>query len=103
MLSERMNFSEKLLLRTVTAADLDKYFEWQRDKEASYMAAFLSRDPSDREAFDKHMSKILADDSVKIRTVVCDGIVVGQVGSFLRDETREVTYWIDKAYWGQGI
>ena len=44
-------------LRNVNESDLDLFFRFQLDKEANYMAAFTSRDPSDREAFDKHWKK----------------------------------------------
>lgn len=29
--------------------------------------------------------------------------MVGSIGSFVIEGDREVTYWIDRAYWGRGI
>ena len=47
------------------------------------MAAFVSRDPSDRDAFLKHWRRILGDPSKTMKP--------------------QVTYWLGKQYWGQGI
>src|SRR5262249_33815295 len=38
-----------------------------------------------------------------IRAVTVDGRLVGSVGSFVVDGDTEVTYWIDRSFWGQGI
>lgn len=67
------------------------------------MAAFTSKDPSDRAAFDAHWQRIMADKQVTNRTILVDGRVAGHVASFVMFGDLEVTYWIDRAYWGQGI
>jgi RimJ/RimL family protein N-acetyltransferase len=63
------------------------------------MAAFPSRD---RAAHDVHWTKILADDSLIARTIVEDGQIVGNVGSWAADGERDVGYWIGRAYSGRG-
>jgi len=93
----------QLVLRAVVAGDLPLFFEYQRDPDANRMAAFIARDPADREAFTAHWQRILADENNVIRTIVVDGQVVGSVSSYLDEGRPEVTYWIGKAYWGQGI
>lgn len=90
-------------LREVTAADVLAFFEHQRDPEAVWMAAFTSADPSDRAAFLVRWARILADDSVVARTVVFDGRVVGHVSRFVQFGAPEVTYWIDREFWGMGL
>ncbi|HYO15697.1 MAG TPA: GNAT family N-acetyltransferase [Thermoanaerobaculia bacterium] len=87
-------------LRDVTEADLPILFEHQRDPEALRMAAFASRD---WEAFTAHWTKILGDETVAKKTILFDGAVAGNVGSFERDGQREVGYWIGREYWGRGI
>ena len=64
-------------LRPVEVSDLDAIFEQMRDPESVRMAAFTPEDPNDRSAFDAHMAKIMS--------------------------ATEVTYWIDRTCWGQGI
>ena len=67
------------------------------------MAAFVPKDPNDREAFDAQWQRMRSSDSVLVRTIVNDSAVVGHVASFDRDGEHEVTYWIGKEYWGRGI
>jgi len=92
-----------LFLRDVIEDDLPVFFDFQLDPDANRMAAFIARDPSDRQAFMAHWNKILADPTTINRTIVCDGQVVGSVSSYEDAGKPEVTYWIGRAYWGHGI
>lgn len=95
---------EQVLLRDVTEDDLPTFFEHQLDPDASYMVAFTARDPSDRDAFMAHWTRLLADDTITKRTIlVVDGRVAGNVVSFEWNGKREVGYWIGKEYWGKGL
>ncbi len=87
-------------LRDVEADDLPLFFEHQRDPIAVAMVAFRSRD---RAAFDQHWAKLLADDACLKKTIVADGKVAGNIGSWTSEGKREVGYWIDRALWGRGI
>ena len=91
-----------IILRDLTESDLPILFEHQNDPEASRMAAFLSRDPSDREAFMTHWKRILADPTLT-KAILWNGQVAGSIGSFLWDGKPQVTYWLGKAFWGSGI
>ena len=90
----------KIELRNVEANDLPLFFEHQRDPIAVAMVAFRSRD---RAAFDQHWAKLLADDSLLKKTVIVDGEVAGNIGSWTAEGKREVGYWIDRAFWGRGV
>lgn len=94
-----------LRLRSVEDGDLPIFFEQQLDPDATYMAAFTHTDPADRNAFDAHWTRIRGDPRITIRTILVGGRVVGNVATFVDDEFRkqEVTYWIGKEFWGQGI
>lgn len=97
-----------IALRRVADTDLRVFFAHQLDTEACRMAAFTSDDPTDRAAFDAHWAKILAKDTVVVRTVVVrDGLgaerVAGHIASFMRGDEREVTYWIGREFWGRGV
>jgi len=94
---------QNLFLRDVVDDDLPLFFEFQLDPDANHMAAFIARDPTDREAFTAHWKKILAEPTCIIRTIVCDGQVVGSVSSYEESGRPEVTYWIGRAHWGKGI
>jgi RimJ/RimL family protein N-acetyltransferase len=94
--------TQALLLRDVVAEDLAIFFEQQLDAEASFMAAFTAKDPTDRKAFMAHWQRILAEPAVIIRTIVDAGQVVGHVLSYEDGGKPEVSYWIGKAYWGRG-
>ena len=90
-------------LRDVEDADLDALFDQMRDPESVRMAAFTAADPDDREAFDAHMRKLRASSEILLKAVTCDEVFVGTVGSFVVEGDTEVTYWIDRRYWGRGI
>ena len=92
-----------LQLRPVLDDDLAIFFDQQLDPDANYMAAFTAKDPTDRAAFMAHWQRILASPTVIVRTVVVDGAIVGSVLSYEEDGRPEVSYWLGKPYWGQGI
>ena len=92
-----------LQLRPVLDDDLSIFFDQQLDPDANYMAAFTAKDPTDRAAFMAHWQRILASPTVIVRTVVVDGAIVGSVLSYEEDGRPEVSYWLGKPYWGQGI
>ena len=93
----------KIALREVVEGDLDAFFEQQLDPDARRMAAFVGENPGDRDAFEGRWARILADDSIVKRTIVRDAIVVGHVVRFDRLGDAEVSYWIAREHWGQGI
>ena len=87
-------------LRDVEVSDLPLFFEHQRDPIAVAMVAFRSRD---RDAFDQHWAKLLADETLLKKTIVVDGQIAGNIGSWTSEGKREVGYWIDRAFWGRGV
>jgi RimJ/RimL family protein N-acetyltransferase len=89
-----------VILREVDEGDLDAFFEHQREPEANEMAIFPARD---REAFDAHWRRILADRSVINRTIVRDGEVAGNIGSWQQEGKQLVGYWLGRHFWGKGI
>ncbi len=93
-----------VVLRKVQAEDLPLFFDYQRDPEANQMAAFTAKDPTDQQAFMAHWTRILGDETSTIRTILFEGQVVGSVLSYEESAGRpEVSYWLGKPYWGQGI
>jgi RimJ/RimL family protein N-acetyltransferase len=90
-------------LRPLEDRDLDAIFEHMRDPQSVLMAAFTAADPDDRAAFDAHMAKVRAAPGVTNRAVTCDGELAGTIASFVVEGDTEVTYWIGRQWWGQGI
>jgi RimJ/RimL family protein N-acetyltransferase len=93
--------TREVRLRDIQPDDLPIFYAQQLDAEATRMAAFPARD---RAAFDAHWAKnILGNPAAINRTIVVDGQVAGNIGSWLQDGERLVSYWIGREHWGQGI
>ncbi|MEV0227598.1 GNAT family N-acetyltransferase [Streptomyces sp. NPDC050704] len=93
----------EVVLREIHDSDLPVFFRQMMDPESVRMAAFTAKDPTDRDAFDAHWKRIRSLSDVVNRTVLVDGDVVGNAAVYGEPGEREVTYWIDRAYWGRGI
>lgn len=92
-----------ITLRESTEEDIPVFFRQQLDPESQFMAAFTIKDPTDEEAFTTRWKKILAGETLIKRTILVDGNVAGHVVSFGRSDETEVTYWLGREYWNQGI
>ena len=95
-----MSYAPRVLLREVVESDLPIFFEHQRDSEAARMAAFPSRD---QDAFTTHWAKLRLEPSNIIRTIICDGQVAGNIGSWMAEKRRLIGYWIGRKFWGRGV
>jgi RimJ/RimL family protein N-acetyltransferase len=98
-----MTGTSEVALREVEDTDLDILFNQMRDPESVRMAAFTAKDPDDRAAFDAHTRKVRTEPEILHRAVTLGEKLVGTVASFVIDGETEVTYWIDRRYWGRGI
>ena len=94
---------ERIRLRDIEPDDLALFFEHGQDPVAIEMAAFTPEDPSDRAAFAEHWQRLLESETIIKRTILHDGDVVGHIASWTQDGDREITYWIDRNCWGQGV
>ncbi|MDG9715102.1 GNAT family N-acetyltransferase [Streptomyces sp. DH24] len=92
-----------IALRAVHDSDLPVFYRQLNDPESLRMAAFTPEDPADRDAFEAHWKRLRASADVLPRTVLLDGDVVGHAAVYGPPGEREVTYWVDRAYWGRGI
>ena len=94
-----------ILLREVTEDDLVIFFKQQQDPAANWMATFTAKDPTDWAAFAAKWAKILGDGTGTAKTIVCGGLVAGNVLSFIAPWSgqREVSYWVGRDHWGRGV
>lgn len=90
-------------LRPTKISDLDILFKFQLDKESGYLAAFMPKDPTDKSAYLNKYTKLLDDPKVNNQTITLDNIIVGSIAKFVMEGNTEITYWIDRKFWGQGI
>jgi len=98
-----MSRFESITIREVESSDLETFYEHQLDPEAIRMAAFVSRDPKDKVAFDAHWDKILNSFQNTTRTIVAEGQVAGHIACSPYGENLEVTYWLGREFWGKGV
>jgi len=96
-----MEMSNEVELRSIEPTDLPIFYEHQLDVEATRMAAFPARD---RQAFDAHWAaNILSNPTAVNQTILVDGQVAGNIGSWQQDDVRLISYWLGKEHWGKGV
>ena len=98
-----MNMKPDINLRQTKIEDLELLFQFQLDKEGQYLAAFTPKDPTDKAAYITKYTKLLRDQTVNNQTILTDNIIVGSIAKFVMDGESEITYWIDRKFWGQGL
>lgn len=97
------NDNLSIMLRPTEISDLDLLFEFQTDPEGGYLAAFMPKDPTDKPAYIKKYTKLLSDPTVNNQTILLNNHIVGSIAKFEMEGDTEITYWIDRKFWGQGI
>lgn len=93
----------EIILRKTEIADLENLFIFQLDHEANYLAAFTSKDPTDKEAYLQKYTKLVNDPAINNQTIIVNNIIAGSVAKFEIEGDAEITYWIDKKFWGRGV
>jgi RimJ/RimL family protein N-acetyltransferase len=93
----------EIKLRTTQLTDLEHFFQFQLDEEAGYLAAFMPKDHTNKDAFINKYTRLLADPAITMLTILVDGNIAGSVSKFVMEGDAEITYWIDKKFWGQGV
>ena len=82
---------------------MDAIFVQMSDAESVRMAAFTAEEPGDRRAFDDHMRRVLSNPENTFVAIELGGEMVGTIGCYPSDGVMEVTYWVDRERWGEGI
>lgn len=90
-------------LRPIEDRDVDTIFRQASDPESIRMAAFTPEAWTDRDAFFSRMARLLADTTTTNRVIDVDGVVAGTIACFRMEGDLEVTYWVDRSFWGKGV
>ena len=93
----------EIKLKPTNQNDLETLFSFQLDKDANYLAAFTSKNPSDKDGYIEKWTKLLSDEKINIRTILLKKEIVGSIAKFEMEGNAEITYWIGKEFWGKGI
>lgn len=95
--------AKEITLRKTEISDLEYFFNFQLDEEACYLAAFTPKDRTDKTAYIQKYTRFLNDPTINMRTILADGIIAGSIAKYETQGEAEITYWIDKKFWGKGI
>lgn len=83
--------------------DLERLFEIQLNGEANYLAAFTSKEGKDKDAYIEKYSRFLTDPTIHMCTIKVNDVIAGSIAKYMTENEAEITYWIDRDLWGQGI
>lgn len=97
------NDKPEIKLRRTQIPDLEFLFQFQLDKEGGYLAAFMPKDPADKTAYLAKYIKLLGDPLINNQTIMAGDVIAGSIAKFVIEGDAEITYWIDRKFWGQGI
>lgn len=97
------NSKSDITLRPTVVADLDTLFEFQLDKKGGYLAAFIPEDPTDKTAYLTKHTRLLSDPTINNQTILVGNVIVGSIAKFVMEGDAEITYWLDRKFWGQGV
>lgn len=90
-------------LRKSNKNDISLFFENQADDEALFMSAFTSKDPFDKVSYIKKWERLIDLESINMQTILFEGEIAGCVVKFVMDGDSDITYAINKKFWGKGI
>jgi ribosomal-protein-alanine N-acetyltransferase len=90
-------------LRPTEPADLGWFYQFQCDPVATFLAAFTLRVPLDEAAYVAKYTAFLREPTIHMQTILMAGTIVGSIAKFEVEGQAELTYWLDRAYWGQGL
>lgn len=99
--SQRTELRGDIALVPPQDADYALLFDFQNDEEAQYQAGGGSLFDT-VETYAAHL-KAAAKKGAELLVILREGHAVGYLASFDRFSHREISYWIGRAYWGQGI
>lgn len=102
-MEENIIENASITLRETEVGDLDALFTFQSDEEAGYMAAFVNEKWQDKDAYIAKWKKLLADETIKIRTILLNNEVAGSVFIWQLMDEPQISYGLGKEFWNRGV
>ncbi|RSK50180.1 GNAT family N-acetyltransferase [Hymenobacter rigui] len=90
-------------LRPTQEADLPHLYAFQLDAEACRLAAFVPAENADRAAYLAKFQRFLHTPTIHMQSILVDGELAGSIAKFEIEGEAEITYWLDRRYWGRGV
>lgn len=90
-------------LTKTTTADLPALYQFQLDKEANHLAAFTATNQNSEAEYLKKFTPFLSNPTINMFTIRTNNTVIGSISKFMMDDEAEITYWIDRKFWGKGV
>lgn len=90
-------------LRELRREDYKILFDFQKDQESNYMAAFVSKDPNNWNEFKNKWDKISNHHDNIIKTILYNDELSGYISKYILMDQPNIGYWIGRKYWGKGI
>lgn len=91
------------MLREVHESDIAILFKHQLDPIASWQVAFTHEDPTDKNAFNEHIAKVLGDETVVMKTIIFNSEVAGYMTKYDLDGAPQIGFVLGREFWGKGI
>ncbi|WP_044002307.1 GNAT family N-acetyltransferase [Hymenobacter swuensis] len=95
--------NQQVTLRPTEVADLAVLFQFQLNEEAAHLAAFMPKDHTDQTAYLAKYRRFLLDPTIHMQSILVDGVLAGSIAKFEIEGEAEITYWLDRRYWGRGV
>ncbi|WBO86339.1 GNAT family N-acetyltransferase [Hymenobacter yonginensis] len=90
-------------LRPTQEADLPHLFTFQLDAEACRLAAFVPAENADQTAYLAKFRRFLLNPTIHMQSILVAGELAGSISKFEIEGEAELTYWLDRRYWGRGV
>ena len=83
--------------------DLPALYQFQLDKEANHLAAFTATNQNTEADYIRKFTPFLSNPTINMFTIRINNAIVGSIAKFVMDDEAELTYWIDRKFWGKGV
>lgn len=81
---------------------LDRFYEFESDEGAVWMAAFASL-ATNLQVFNAMWTRRIENPDVCAQTILAGGTIAGGILGYGQEGGRHIGYWIGREFWGQGV